>query len=247
MIPALTDAAFLVCALAVMAGALIQSTGGIGFAMFAAPIVAIVRPDMVPGPMILVGGIVSLMIAVRERRNIDLRGAAIAVGGRIPGAIVAGFIIGLLPRTTFGVLFALLVLAAVAISVSGWRVRATPASLAVAGFSSGLMGTITSVGAPPMGIVMQNMHPATLRATLGAFIFLGSSVSLTVLAHAGRFGWHEVQLGLLLIVPMALGFWISTPLVRHVNARWMRSLVLGLTALSALALLVQNMRLIAAA
>ncbi|HET9653357.1 MAG TPA: sulfite exporter TauE/SafE family protein [Usitatibacter sp.] len=247
MIAGLADTSFLVCALAVMAGALIQSTGGIGFAMFAAPIVAIVRPDMVPGPMILVGGMVSLLIAIREFRNIDVRGAAIAVGGRIPGSLVAGLVIGLLPRTAFGIFFAVLILAAVALSVSGWRVRATPASLAVAGFSSGVMGTITSVGAPPMGIVMQNMHPATLRATLGAFIFLGGGVSLAVLAHAGRFGAHEIRLGLLLIVPMALGFWISTPLVRHVNAGRMRGLVLGLTALSAAILLVQSVRQLAVA
>ena len=90
----LADPVFLACALAVMVGALIQSTGGIGFAMFAAPIVAILRPDMVPGPMILAGGLVSLLIAAREFRNIDYRGAAIAIGGRIPGSIVAGLIIG---------------------------------------------------------------------------------------------------------------------------------------------------------
>lgn len=243
---ALADASFLVCALAVMAGALIQSTGGIGFAMFAAPIVAIARPDMVPGPMILMGGAVSLLICIREFRNIDVRGAAIAVGGRIPGSIVAGLVIGLLPRTTFGIVFALLILAAVALSVSGWRVRATPASLAVAGFGSGLMGTITSVGAPPMGIVMQNMNPATLRATLGAFLVVSSAVSLAVLAGVGRFGWHEFQLGLMLVVPMALGFWISLPLVRRVNGARMRGLVLGLTAASATILLVQNVRLAAA-
>ena len=247
MIAALTDASFLVCALAVMVGALIQSTGGIGFAMFAAPIVAIVRPDMVPGPMILMGGAVSLLICVREFRSIDVRGAAFAVGGRIPGSIVAGLVIGLLPRTSFGIFFALLVLAAVGLSVSGWRVRATPTSLAVAGFGSGLMGTITSVGAPPMGIVMQNMNPATLRATLGAFLVASSAVSLTVLSQVGRFGWHELQLGLMLVVPMALGFWISIPLVRFVNARRMRGLVLGLTALSSTVLLIQNVRLLAAA
>ena len=164
----LADPVFLACALAVMVGALIQSTGGIGFAMFAAPIVAILRPDMVPGPMILAGGLVSLLIAAREFRNIDYRGAAIAIGGRIPGSIVAGLIIGLLPRTTFAISFAVLILIAVALSVSGWRVRATPLSLAAAGFGSGVMGTITSVGAPPMGIVMQNMDPPTLRATIGA-------------------------------------------------------------------------------
>ena len=243
MIANLSDASFLVCALAVMAGALIQSTGGIGFAMFAAPIVAIMRPDMVPGPMILTGGLVSLLISMREFRNIDVRGAAFAVSGRIPGSIVAGLVIGLLPQTTFAIFFALLILAAVTLSVSGWRVQATPANLAFAGFGSGVMGTITSVGAPPMGIVMQNMTPATLRATLGAFLVAGSVVSLTVLEQAGRFGRHEVELGLMLIVPMALGFWISTPFVRRVNGRRMRGIVLALSAVSAFVLLVQNVRL----
>ena len=50
------DVPLAVSALAVMAGALIQATGGIGFAMFAAPIVALLRPDLVPGTMILAGG-----------------------------------------------------------------------------------------------------------------------------------------------------------------------------------------------
>jgi uncharacterized membrane protein YfcA len=238
----LADPAFLVCALAVLAGALIQGTGGIGFAMFAAPIVVLVRPELVPGPMIVAGGAASLLIALREFRNIDYKGAAIAIGGRIPGSIVAGLVIGLLPRATFSIFFALLILAAVALSLGGWRVRATPTSLAVAGFGSGVMGTITSVGAPPMGIVMQNMDAPVLRATIGAFLVVGAVVSLAVLALAGRFGLHELQLGLALLVPMGIGFALSTALVRHVNARAMRLLVLGISALSAIILLGQGIR-----
>jgi hypothetical protein len=102
------------------------------------------------------------------------------------------------------------------------------------------MGTITSVGAPPMGIVMQNMEPAVLRATLGAFLVAGSIVSLTVLWWAGRFGWTELQHGMALLVPMAAGFALSTPLVRRVNAHAMRKLVLGISGLSAAILLAQN-------
>jgi len=234
------DLPLAVSALAVMAGALIQATGGIGFAMFAAPIVVLLRPDLVPGPMILAGGSISLLIALRERKSIDVRGAAIAIGGRIPGSIVAGLIIGLAPRSTFAVVFALLILAAVLLSVAGWRVRATPLSLATAGFSSGVMGTITSVGAPPMGIVLQNAAPAMLRATLAAFLVAGAVASLAVLAWAGRFGTHELALGLLLLVPIAAGFALSTPLVRHVNARAMKALVLAFSAGSAVVLLVQQ-------
>jgi len=234
------DGSFLFCALAVMVGALIQSTGGIGFAMFAAPIVAIVRPDLVPGPMVLAGGVISLLVAAREFRNIDFRNAGFAIGGRIPGSVVAGLAIGLAPRATFAVLFALFVLAAVLLSVSGWRVRATPLSLAAAGFGSGVMGTLTSVGAPPMGIVMQNADPPRLRATIGAFLAAGSVVSLSVLTWAGRFGWQELRLGVALLAPIAIGFWISRPLVQRVNARAMRYLVLAISGLSALILLAQN-------
>jgi hypothetical protein len=42
---------------------------------------------------------------------------------------------------------------------------------------------------------------------------------------------------------MAIGFWISTPLVRRVNARRMRGIVLAISGVSALVLLVQNLRL----
>ena len=234
------DTALGVSALAVMVGALIQATGGIGYAMFAAPIVALLRPDLVPGPMILGGGMVSLLIVLRERRSVDVRGAAIAIAGRVPGSVLAGLIIGLAPRSAFAVSFAVLILAAVALSAFGWRVRATPLSLSIAGFTSGVMGTITSVGAPPMGIVLQNSEPAVLRATLAAFLVAGTVISLAVLAWAGRFGLHELQLGLLLLVPIAAGFALSTPLVRRVNARSMKRLVLAVSAASALVLLVQQ-------
>lgn len=236
----IADLPFLLAALAVLAGALIQSVGGIGFAMFAAPLVALVRPDLVPGPMIFAGGITSLLIAWRERASIDFKGAGIAIGGRIPGSMVAALAIGLLPFPVFAVCFALLILAAVALSVTGWRVQATPTSLAVAGFGSGFMGTMTSVGAPPMGIVMQNLPPARLRATIGAFLVGGSIVSILVLVAAGRFGRHELQSGLILIVPLVAGFALSTPLVHRVRPGRVRQLVLAVSALSALALLFRN-------
>ena len=235
-----SDPTFLACAAAVFLGALIQGVGGIGFAMFAAPVVALLRPDLVPAPMIVIGGSLSLLAAAREVRHIDWKDAAIAVGGRIPGSVVAGVLIGLAPRSTFAVVFALVILVAVALSVTGWRARASPVSLAIAGFGSGVMGTITSVGAPPMGIAMQNVEPARLRATVGAFLFVGALVSLTVLASAGRFGLHDFVLGLQLLVPMALGFWMSSALMHRVHAKLVRQLVLAVSALSAVILLLRS-------
>ncbi len=237
----LADPAFIVCAGAVMAGAFIQGTGGLGFAMFAAPVAALLRPDLVPGPMLMLGGTLSFLAATREPASIDYRFAGIAIAGRVAGSVVAGLVIGLAPKNVFAVAFALLVLAAVALSVAVPRLKATPLTLSVAGFGSGLMGTMTSVGAPPMGIVLQNESPARVRATIGAFLTVGAFVSIAVLVWAGRFGLHEVMLGALLLAPMAIGFWISSRMVKHVDARIVRRVVLGVSAMSAILLLVQNL------
>jgi uncharacterized membrane protein YfcA len=209
--------------------------------MFAAPVAALLRPELVPGPLLMLGGSVSLLAALRERAAIDFRSAGIALAGRVAGSVVAGLVIGLAPHNVFAVAFAVLVLLAVALSLAMPRVRATPLALSVAGFGSGLMGTITSVGAPPMGIVMQNEAPARVRATIGAFLTVGAVVSIAVLAWAGRFGSREVTLGAVLLLPMALGFVLSTAMVRHVNARVVRRLVLAVSAVSAIILLVQNL------
>jgi uncharacterized membrane protein YfcA len=238
---AIADPAFLVCAGAILAGAFIQGTGGLGFAMFAAPVAVLLKPELVPGPMLLLGGAVSLLAATREPSAIDYRGAAFALAGRVPGSIVAGLIIGLAPRKAFAVAFALLILLAVALSIAVPRLRATPVTLCIAGFGSGLMGTITSVGAPPMGLVMQNELPARVRATIGAFLTVGAVVSIAVLAWAGRFGMREAALGALLLLPMALGFRLSTSMVKHVNVRAVRQIVLAVSAVSALILLAQNL------
>jgi uncharacterized membrane protein YfcA len=239
---ALADPAFWVCAGAVVAGAFIQGTGGLGFAMFAAPVAALLHPELVPGPMLMLGGTVSLLAATREPASIDYRFAGIAIAGRVTGSVVAGLVIGLAPKSVFAVAFAVLILIAVALSLAVPRVKATPAMLSVAGFGSGLMGTITSVGAPPMGLVLQNESPARVRATMGAFLTVGAIVSVAVLAWAGRFGMRELTLGAILLLPMAIGFALSSRLVKHVDTRIVRRIVLGVSAVSAVILLVQNLK-----
>jgi len=63
---AIADPAFLVCAGAALAGAFVQGAGGLGFAMFAAPVTALLRPELVPGPMLLLGGAVSALILLAQ-------------------------------------------------------------------------------------------------------------------------------------------------------------------------------------
>ena len=58
-------------ALVVFGAALAQGVGGIGFAMFAAPVAAMFFPQLAPGPLLTLGGFISLLTALRERAFID--------------------------------------------------------------------------------------------------------------------------------------------------------------------------------
>lgn len=135
------------------------------------------------------------------------------------------------------VLFAVSILAAVGISVAGVRISASPAQMSGAGLASGVMGTITSVGAPPLAIMMQHSPPPRLRATLGLILFIGASFSLTMLSLADRYGVNEFLLSVGLLPFLLLGFSCSSRLKERMRPATVRRILLGICAIGALVVL----------
>lgn len=231
---------YLGVSLVIFLGACLQGAGGVGFGMFVAPILALWHPELVPGPLLVLGAFLAGMSALRERRCIDFRGLGYALAGRIPASFAGGLAYTLLSLPVLSVAFALIILLAVALSLLGWRALATPRNLFVAGLASGFMGTITSVGAPPMAIVMQNAPPAQLRATIGAFFVVGSAISLLALSWVDRFAWADFKFGLALLLPLLAGFALSKRIAQRLRRESIRLLVLALSGLAAAALLVRQ-------
>lgn len=231
---------WLVASFLVLAGACLQGVSGVGFGMFAAPILAIVDPELVPGPMLFLGLIIAVLAVIRERASLDMKGLGYALLGRIPASLAAAAMIGLLPIRVVSILFALVILAGVAMSLSRLDLRPSPARLFGAGCVSGFMGTLTSVGLPPIALMYQHAPKATLRASLGGFLIFGTLISIAALSAAGRFSLHDIALGAWLIAPLYLGFWVSTPIAGKVSHKTVRYLVLGLSAFAALLLLLRQ-------
>ncbi|MBL8288895.1 MAG: sulfite exporter TauE/SafE family protein [Rubrivivax sp.] len=221
----------------VLVGACLQGIGGIGFAMFAAPVAVLLAPVMVPGPLLLLGGIVSALAALREPAAIDWTLARRCIGGRVVGAALAAAVMLVLPPRPLAAAFGVLLLAGVALSLLGWRIEPTRANAWGAGTLSGLMGTITSVGAPPLGLLTQRLPAPTIRATIGGIIALGAAASLVMLAWAGLFGGTQLVLGLSLFPWVWAGFRVSSRLVKRIPAAHTRRLLLALVAGSALLVL----------
>ena len=228
-------------AVIVAVGACLQGSVGFGFGSFAAPLLAIVERALVPGPLLAVALPLTVLIAVRDHETLDLHGVKWAIVGRLPGTALGVAAVAALPADGLTVMFCLLVLVAVALSLSGRRVRPTPRTLAGAGFASGVMGTATSIGAPPLALVYQDAPGARLRATLAGFFVVGAGLSVAGLALAGELGAGELGAAGVLVVPMLVGFAASRPAARVLDAGWTRPAVLAVSSASALFLLVREL------
>lgn len=221
----------------VLAGACLQGVGGLGFAMFCAPLAVLAFPELVPGPLLVLGCPLALLAGLREYQSIEWTTAGYTLLGRVGGAVLAALVLQVFSGATLSLLFGVLILLGVALSVRGWQVRTSPLASATAGLASGLMGTITSSGGPPLAIGMQNLPPAPLRATLGLVFFLGSAISLAALAAVGKTGLQDLAIGALLLPWMMAGFALSGPFARRMSRRGVRTMLLGLAAAGAVAVL----------
>jgi uncharacterized membrane protein YfcA len=176
-------------------------------------------------------------MAVRERKATDVRGVGWALAGRVPGTLAGAAAVAVLSAHGLSMAFGLLLLLAVAMSASGWRLRPTPASLVGAGLLSGFMGTTTSIGGPPMALVYQDADGATIRGTLAAFLTVGISLSLLSLAAVGRFGVAEIRASLLLVPALLAGFIVSRWIAPWLDRRHTRTGVLGFSGAAAVVIL----------
>lgn len=224
----------------IVAAAVAQSALGVGFGVVAAPVLAVVDPELVPGAVMILGTLTALVVALRERAGWSIDNLGSALVGRVIFSILGGLVASLLSPRMFLLIFAALILLAVALSLSGLRIAPTQRNLFLAGSASGLMGTITSVGTPPLAIIYQYAPGAEVRARLSAFFAVGGLISILSLAAFGALGRADIAFSLTLLPAMLLGYLLSPLLARHTDRGWMRPAMLTLCVAAASLLLVKG-------
>jgi uncharacterized membrane protein YfcA len=218
-------------------GATVQGSVGFGLGLIAAPLLLLIDPAMIPGPMLAAALVLTVLVAWRDRRAMDLHGLKFAIVGRVFGTVPAALLVSVLSRAVFDLVFGGLVLLAVGLSLVGPRVTPTPRGALAAGGLSGFMATVSSVGGPPMALLYQHADGPRLRGTLAGFFTFGATLSLISLALVGRFGAQEAVLALLLVPGVLAGYILSNRLGRNLDRAGVRPAVLGLSFVSAVVVL----------
>ncbi len=180
-----------------------------------------------------------ILMALRNRRDVIVGDVAVATVGRIIGTAPAALAIRALQPSVYELLFAILVITVVVLSMKGFNLRRTPPNVFVAAALSGFIGTMSSMGGPAMALVYQHEAGPKIRGTLSAIFTIGTVISVLGLWWAGRFGAVELQLGLLLMPAVFVGFLLSRYTVGRLDQAHMRPAVLAISALAALAILLR--------
>ncbi|MEO3800518.1 sulfite exporter TauE/SafE family protein [Nonomuraea sp. B1E8] len=226
--------------MAVFAGAIVQGGVGFGLGLVAVPVLTMIEPGLMPGAIQVVNLAMPLFTLAVEWRRVEWRGVGFALLGRVPGSVIGAFIIVYISIYDRSVFVAVMVVIAVLLTARAMNVPRTGVTLTSAGFVSGVTGTATGIGGPPIALVYQSAKGPQIRATLAMFFCLSALQSLAILALVGELPARALATGAALVVPMVLGFLASGPLRRYLDGGRARMAVLMVATASALALIVQN-------
>lgn len=206
---------------------------GFGMAVIAAPILVVVNPNWVPVLITLCAWYLCFMNTRDQWANIELSKLKWAFVARIPGTVLGAYFLTVLSVAGLQLVVIFSVLVGVVVSVIGPRFEYNANRLGVAAFFSGLMGTTTSIGGPPMALVMQHGEAKFARANMSVFFLYSCTISLLSYLWIEALD-RQVFIESLSFLPFCiLGFYLGRKSQRKMSDQHFRPMVLLICSASA--------------
>jgi hypothetical protein len=228
-----------VLAATLVVGAAVQGMVGLGLGLVAAPVTMLLEPALMPELMLWLAMLLPMATLAREHQEIDWGGLGWSLGARAPGTAVGVALVAAFSTRSLGIAVGLMVLVSVALTAKAVVVPVNRGSLVAAGFASGITGTATSIGGPPLAI-LQHRSPRQIRTTLAVYFLLGAAFSLTGLMLGSRLEAGTLLLALVLSPCLVVGLTLGRLLHGRLPRERVRFAVLGVCAASAVVLLVRS-------
>lgn len=219
--------------------AFVQGSLGIGFALIVAPVVGMLKPELLPVTLLLLMLPLNLHVAVREREHVDWPGTTWITVGRLAGTFAGLWLLAALSLDQLDLAVGVFtVVAAGAALVAPPFTPNRPSALAV-GLFTGITETATGIGGPPLALLYQHAKAPVLRATVALCFLVGEVMSLMVLAISGRLGSEQLLAALYLAPAVLLGSAVSRLAHHRIAGRGLRLAVLSFAIVSGLVLIVR--------
>lgn len=230
-----------VIAVVVAIGAFVQSIVGLGLGLVAAPVITLLAPELMPGGLLMIVAVLPFVTLTKEHHEIDWGGLSWALSARVLGTVVGVVIVASVSSAQLGVVVGVVVLAAVLLTIRAVVIPINRGTLSTAGFVAGITGTASSIGGPPLALLYQRRPPHQIRSTLAVFFIAGSALSLIGLGIAGELTTAEFWVALIMVPAQLIGFAVSGPLRRRLDADAVRAGVLLVCAASSVVLIIRSL------
>ncbi|MCT1426948.1 sulfite exporter TauE/SafE family protein [Corynebacterium sp. p3-SID1241] len=224
----------------ILAGTITQGTIGFGLGTIATPIIALIRPELVPTLILLLALCISSYTLSRTFRETSWRVVGISSLARIPGSLVGAWAIASLSPDGLSIFIGCAVLLAMTLSSLGWSPRPTTLNTLIAGVASGILGTSTSIGGPPMALIMKRFDPDRTRGTLAGTFVLGTLVSLIILAFSGQISSTQMGAAAAYLPLVIVGLIAANHLNQFIDRNLLNRIVLIVAISAALMLIVES-------
>jgi len=237
-------------AIAVLVGAAAQRISGMGFALVAAPVLALLLGPF-DGVLVvnLCGALSAAALTARVWRGIEWRRFATlvvpAMVALVPGAVIAATLRGPTLQITAGVFLICALTASLAAARLQARARSGPTAI-VTGAASGLMSAVAGTSGPPMTIYAvltrwdQRAFAATLQpffVVLGVSSFVGKSVLAGgIPTEYSPWLWGAV------VLSMAVGLLVGDVVARRIDPRVARMAVIVISYVGGLVVVFGGIR-----
>jgi len=224
---------------AVALAACVQGTIGIGFALIVAPVLAFLRPELLPASLLLLMLPLNLFTVLREHHAFDWRGGGWITLGRVFGTLAGAGVLVVLSSHALNLLVGAATVAVAVLTMLAPAFSPSRSAFVTVGLFTGISETATGIGGPPLALAYQHQSPDVLRSTVAGCFLLGELVSLGVLAAIGRVTLQQAWSAALLLPFLVVGALLSSWSRHGVNGRLLRGLVLAFALISGAVLMVR--------
>lgn len=227
--------------LTLLVGAAVQRLVGLGLGLVAAPVAMLLEPALMPDLLLWLAVALPAVTLFDEHEDIDWHGLGWSLGARVPGTVLGVGLVTYFSVDALGVVVSLVVLVSVLLTARAVVIPVNRGSLVSAGLVSGMIGTASSIGGPPMAILLQHRPARQIRTTLAVYFLVGAGLSLAGLGLGGALHPQAFWVALLLSPCLVAGL-VLARLTRDVlPAERVRTAILVVCSASALVLLLRSL------
>jgi uncharacterized membrane protein YfcA len=218
---------------------------GFGIAIVAMAFLPWLMSPVTAVVMLTLYAFVFLIFIVAPLRNeVELPAIGHLLVGTVVGVPLGVWALAVLPVPILNRILGLVLLAVVAVEISGRMPKAPPGGAwgLAAGFASGIVGGAVGTPGPPVIVyaMMRGWTPRTMKANIGGYLVVNQLVTLAGFWWAGLVTRDVVTLTMSYAVPGLAGTVAGMMLFGRIDARRFRLIVSALLLVSGLLLVIRG-------